>query len=96
MDQNRHKVKRQRSNKRPKSPPKGTNEICTTNTCHMNGGALSSAQLHPSVGCDSRGPWRVLGQLRDAARVARLGGRRTYVHVSGWAMSEGRALRLLF
>lgn len=41
VDQNRHKVKRQRSNKRPKSPPKG-NTICTTDICHTGWSAIFS------------------------------------------------------
>lgn len=56
MDQNRHKVKRQRSNKRPKSPPKGTNKICTTDIPHMDQRLQFSAKLQSHVGGDRKEP----------------------------------------
>lgn len=43
--------------------PTRTNRVCTPNTGHMDRRALSSAQLHPGVGHDSKGlmenPWQV-------------------------------------
>lgn len=65
MDQNRHKVKRQRSNKRLESSPKMNEQNLHHQHCHMDGRAFSSVHLHPGVGHDSKGlmenPWQARG-----------------------------------
>lgn len=65
MDQNRHKVKRQRSNKRLESSPKMNEQNLHHQHCHMDGRAFSSVHLHPGVRHDSKGlmenPWQARG-----------------------------------
>jgi len=42
VDQKRHKVKRQRSNKRPESHPEGTNEVCPHREGDLHNSRLAS------------------------------------------------------
>jgi hypothetical protein len=66
MDANRHKVKRQRSNKRLKSPPKKNKQ-----NLHQHSPRGQKIALLPNSNLAleviAKSQWRILGKLRDAA-----------------------------
>lgn len=81
MDQNRHKVKRQRSNKRPESPPRGDEKT----SAPQKPATWPSAGVPPGGGCNGRGREHTRARCCSQGRV----------QARARCCSQGRALRLL-